>query len=57
MNAAVYSYVRMCARKRKFKSEDRAMRQGKKWHQRAYECPCCGQWHLTSQVDAEVSEP
>ena len=54
-------YVRMCARKKRFRSEAAAQKAGRKWNQRAYECPCCGGWHNTKapggvQIDPHSGE-
>ena len=42
----------MCTRKRKFRSQgdalDAALVAGVEWRRKAYLCPVCGQWHLTS---------
>jgi hypothetical protein len=43
---------RMCTRKRKFRSQgdalDAALIAGIERRRKAYLCPVCGQWHLTS---------
>ena len=43
---------RMCTRKRKFRSQgdalDAALLAGVERRLKAYLCPLCGQWHLTS---------
>jgi len=43
---------RMCTRKRKFRSQgdalDAAILAGVERRRKAYLCPLCGQWHLTS---------
>jgi hypothetical protein len=43
------SYIRGCARKKAFRTEEEAMNAGRKWKQRPYECPACGKWHLTKK--------
>lgn len=50
-----------CGTKRSFASEGEALdrlkryaRQGGMSAQRAYECPWCGRWHLTSQPAASA---
>lgn len=45
-------YRRMCGRKRPFNTEQQALNAGRKYKQRAYECPCCGKWHLTSKPES-----
>jgi hypothetical protein len=43
---------RMCTRKRRFRSQgdalDAALLAGVERRRKAYLCPLCGQWHLTS---------
>jgi hypothetical protein len=49
-------YRRMCGRKKAYATEELAMSAGNKWHQRPYECPCCGKWHLTSKLKTTKGE-
>jgi hypothetical protein len=46
-------YVRMCARKKRFRTEAEAQNVGLKLGQRAYECSCCGGWHNTKAPETE----
>lgn len=46
------AYLRGCARKKRFRTESEAMVKGRKYGQRAYECSCCGFWHLTSKKES-----
>ncbi len=43
---------RQCTRKRRYRSQgdalDAALLAGVERHRKAYRCPLCGQWHLTS---------
>jgi hypothetical protein len=43
---------RMCTRKRRYRTEadalDTALIVGVERRRKAYRCPICGQWHLTS---------
>jgi len=43
---------RMCTRKRRYQSQgdalDAAMLAGAERNRKAYVCPICGKWHLTS---------
>jgi len=49
-------YLRCCGRKRRFRTEIEAENHGQRWGQRAYECPCCGGWHLTSKEKRKGDE-
>lgn len=40
----------MCSRKAAFKYERKAQEKAAKYGYRAYQCPICGKWHLTSDV-------
>jgi hypothetical protein len=42
-------YKRMCARKKRFRTEAAAGKLARKYNQRAYECPCCGKVVLWPQ--------
>jgi hypothetical protein len=44
--------LRMCSRKRRYRTEadalDAALLAGVERRRKAYRCPICGRWHLTS---------
>jgi hypothetical protein len=45
--------ARMCTRKRRYRTEadalDAAQMVGVERQRKAYRCPCCNTWHLTSR--------
>jgi hypothetical protein len=46
-----------CRRKRRYRTQadalDAALLAGIERERRAYLCPCCGNWHLTSKAGAD----